>query len=298
MDRIKIAQWGQIHSLYLPIYLAMECGLFAARNIEASLMLAGNDNDTFAAVCASQAHFGVGDPAFCAMKKNQKTPTRILAAIAHRAAIYGLCKDPIRPMIESAGDLVNTRLACFPWPSTSYSLIQELKLANKRLLRSLQVVESPIGEQFELMAQGRVDMIMDIEPFISIAESKGYRVIYSFAKAHGPYAFTGFYTNQELIQRNPDLVRRACQAIAEATKMLFTSSPKILAVSQKIFPNLPLAIHHASLERLRADNAWARDALFTPVAWEKAITTRENIGEKFIDDIFSVLDERFIKNEV
>lgn len=295
METIKIAQWAQINTLYLPVYIAMECGLFAAKGIEAKLILAGNDDDIIDAVRSGKAHFGLGDPTFCAMKKYQKNPCRVLLAIGQRAVMYGLTKDPSRPEIISISDLVNTRITCFPKPSTTYSLIAELKTGYKRLLKSLQIIESPIGEQFDTLARGEADMIVDIEPFISIAENKGYRVIYSFAKAHGPYAMTGFFTRQELIETNPTLVQKSTSAIIKAIDILLNDPKTALEVSQKIFPQLPLAVHQASLQRLRQDNAWPQDGLFSRVAWEKAITTRENIGDKFMEDVFLAVDDRFAR---
>jgi ABC-type nitrate/sulfonate/bicarbonate transport system substrate-binding protein len=69
-EKVVIAQFGQAKFLlYLPLYIAMEEGLFAKRGMDVSLKFAGNDDQIFAAVLGGSADFGMGDPVFTAISK-------------------------------------------------------------------------------------------------------------------------------------------------------------------------------------------------------------------------------------
>lgn len=292
---IKIAQWRQINTLYLPLYIAMEEGFFARSGLEVDLHLAGNDDEIFAAVAKGDADFGVGDPAFCAMKDNEKAQAKIIATIGGRPGFWGLTQNPVIPVIKKPADMVNLRIGTFPRPSTNFSLLQEIKERHKRLLKSMTIVEAPIGDQFGLLAAGEADIVIDIEPFVSIAEDKGCRIVYSYAELHGPYAFTGLYTLQKTIDENPETVRRAAQGIDKALKTIHSDPAIALRTLQKLFPAVKASILRKSIRRHLKAGIWQQDARTTKTAWKTAIKTRSRIGDEFTDEIYGCIDNGFLE---
>lgn len=290
---ITIAQWGQINVLYLPVYLAIESGLLEAAGFNSAIHLAGNDDAIFKDVALGRAQFGVGDPAFCAMKKNAKYRAQVLATISGRISFYGVTHNPVISPVGKPSDLVNLRLGTFPRPSTNYTLLRYMKETNKRLLRSMTIVESPIGQQFDLLADDKADIVMDIEPFVSVAESKGYRVVYSYAEFYGPFAFTGFFTTQKVIDQQPAMVAAMVNALEHGFKIIHDDHAETLLIAQKYFPKLDPRILKKAIDRLRRDGVW--QSLETKKnAWKAAISMRRQVGDRFIDDIYTCVDNSFL----
>ena len=294
MKKLRVAQWGQIHSLYLPLYVADKCGLFANQGLELELELAGNDDQTFLAVATEKADFGVGDPSFCAMRQNSNVEAIIVATIVNRTGVWGITRNPVIPNIQSQQELVNLRIGSLPKPSTTYALIRNLKEENKRLLKSMKIVEAPIGQQYSLLASGKADIVLDIEPFISIAESNGCRVNYSMAKLHGPYTFTGFYTRRSFAQQNPEIVTGAVDALSKALKLLLEDPSVGFEVSKEMFPGISDKIINKSLWRLKTEKVWKDTAATDLDAWTKSIAIRKGIGDVFVDDVLAQIDNSFI----
>jgi NitT/TauT family transport system substrate-binding protein len=168
-----------------------------------------------------------------------------------------------------------------------------MKETHKRLLRSMQIIEGPIGEQFHMLAGNKADIVMEIEPFASIAESKGCRIVYSCADFHGPLAFTGFYTRQGVIDADPAMVGAMGRAMAQAFEIIHGDHAKTLAVAQRYFPKLDPAILRRSIERLRHGRVWQKKPATSDEAWGAAIAMRERVGDVFADDPARFVDNRF-----
>ena len=113
MDRIRIAQWQQINSLYLPLYVAIEEGLFRENDIQVELVPLGNDDEVFEYVISGKADFGVSDPVFCAMKKYKDADAKILLTIVNNLTYWGMTHNPVIRDIKSTEDLVGLRIGCF-----------------------------------------------------------------------------------------------------------------------------------------------------------------------------------------
>ncbi len=292
---IKIAQWGQIHSLYLPLYVAMEEGFFAHGGLSVDLQLAGNDDEIFAAVAKGEADFGVGDPTFCAMKKNEPLHMKVIATLVGKAGFWGLTQNAVIPVIKKPADMVNLRIGTSPRPSTNFSLIQEIKEQNKRLLKSMTIIEAPIGHQFDLLAEGKADIVMDIEPFVSIAESKGFRIVYSYPDIHGACVFTGLYTLCKTIDETPKIVCNTVQAVDAALKAIHADPDIALRVSGKLFPTVKKSILKKSVQRLLGANVWQSTTNTEKTGWATIIKTRQHIGDDFTKDIYACLENKFTK---
>ena len=76
--------------------------------------------------------------------------------------------------ITTPAQLNGLRISSFPEPSTTYTFLRELK---RKDCPNLTIVQAPFGGQIALLEAGKVDIALDLEPSISIAEDKGYRVV-------------------------------------------------------------------------------------------------------------------------
>lgn len=279
--------------MYLPVYVAIETGEFHKRGLNVVLSLVGNDDEVFTSVASGEADFGVSDPTFCAMKLNELHQVKVIATVANRVGLWGITHNPVISAIKKPEDMVNLRIGCFPRPSTSYALVKRLKASHKRLLGSLDIVEAPIGQQFGLLAKDQADIVMDIEPFISIAESKGSQVVYSYPDWYGPCIFTGLMTKAATIKTQPEVCASMVQGLQAALTHMHRDPGISLKVSQQLFPDIEADVLQNSVDRVMQSQAWGATSDIDQVAWRNAIAVRESIGDVFVQDIDAAVTNQF-----
>lgn len=293
MERLIIAQWKQLITVYLPLYVAIEEGLFKRQRLRIDMRQVGNDDDVFRWVATGKASFGVGDPTFCARQENLQYQAKVVATLVDRVAAFGITLNPVLQPIEVLEDLVNVRIGTYPRPSTTYSVIAATQAQNKRLLKSLEIIEGPIGRQLQQLRASKCDVVMDIEPFISIAEAEGCRVVYNLADFHGPFCTTGFYTSQSFINKKPQIVQAAVNALDQALQLLASDREVAYRVTKKLYPKLDDKTIKRSLRRLYDSHIWRRDARTMESSWKNAIQIRKSLGECFLRIPFSAVDNTF-----
>ena len=291
---VKIAQWSQLNCIYLPLYVAMQEGLFDRYGITIQLIPTGNDDEIYQAVMSGKADIGLGDPTFCAMprkgKAAKKSKSYIIADICSRVALWGITHSPVIHDIETEKDFVGLRLGCFPSPSTSHTLLNAAKKNNKRLLKSMQIIEAPIGQQSDLLFADKADIALYIEPFISIAEERGGRVVYSPAQIYEDYAFSALYSSEAFIGKNIEVIENIRDAIQDALDLLH-SSPEIgIKAAQHLFPELKPALLKRAVKRCLSDKIWPKTILASPKGWDTAIQTRKDAGYNISPDSKHISD--------
>ena len=70
LETIKVAQFGDVF-IYIPLYLANTKGFFKEEGLKVDLINTGGDDKTYAAVIGGSALFGIADPTFVAIAKEQ-----------------------------------------------------------------------------------------------------------------------------------------------------------------------------------------------------------------------------------
>lgn len=278
--KITIAQWGQERYLiYLPLYVAMERGLFQKRGITVDILYTGNDDQTFASVISGNAQFGVGDPVFTAISQERGFPAKVVATIVGGVAIWGVAKKQSIPVIDTPAGFAGLRIGTFPSPSTNFTLMRDIIANNPELLKKTKIVQAPIGSQLALLESGNADIAMGLEPDTSIAESRGYRVVYSSPKFHGPFAFTGLSTTEKLIQNQPETVAKVVSALEEASVMCHHDPSIAVAVGVKLFPTLPRDVVEHAVKRMISEGTFPEHVAVSDNAWQAALKVRLAVGD-------------------
>ena len=276
---VTIAQWGQEkYLIYLPVYVAMEKGLFAKRGLGIKLTFTGNDDATFAAVISGSAAFGVGDPTFTAISQEKGFQGKVVASIVDGVALWGVTNNPRVPVIDKPSQLANLRIGTFPPPSTTYTLIKQL-IEETPGLRGTRIVSAPIGSEVALLQARKADIVMELEPAASIAESNGFRVVYSCPRFFGPFAFTGLTTTQTLIEREPDLIQRVVSSIQEAVVASHRNPEIAMEVAKKLFPTLAGIVLEHAVNRMISENTLPQSVAVSDEAWQKALSARIAVGD-------------------
>lgn len=279
---VKIAQWSQLNCIYLPFYVAMQEGLFDQYGITIQLIPTGNDDEIYQAIISGKADIGLGDPTFCVIPRKGKAANQsksyIIAEICSRVALWGITHNPIIHDIKTEKDLVGLRLGCFPSPSTSHTLLHAAKLNHKRLLKSMQIIEAPIGQQSDLLFTDKADIALYIEPFISIAEERGGRVVYNPAQIYKDYAFSALYSSDRFIHKNSEVIENIRAAIQEALHLLHSSPDIGIKAAQNLFPELKPTLLNRAVKRCLSDKIWPISMSLSSKGWDRAIQTRKDAG--------------------
>ena len=302
MDKITIAQFGSARFLlYLPLYVAMEEGLFRKNGIDVTLKFAGNDDQIFAAVASGDADFGMGDPVFTAIAQEKGFPARTVALMITSLGISGYTNNPKVHEIKNADDLAGLRVGSFPQPSTTYTLLAELK-RNHPALKDMKIIEAPMGAQLALIEAGKADIAIDLEPAVSVAEDQGYPVVFSLKNFTDPQAITGLMTTQTLIDKNSDLVRRAVLSLQEAMNVIHGPEgfETAVAVGKKISPDLSEKVIRAAVKRMMGNDMYPKSVVVQDAYWQRTLKTRLDSGdlhapqptEKAVDNSFAVAAEK------
>ena len=279
-QKITIAQWGQEkYLIYLPFYVAQEKGFFKDEGLEVEVKYSGNDDQVFATVLKGEAQFGIGDPVFTAIAREKGAKGKVVASIVDGVAIWGVTNNKDIGTITRPSDLQGLRMGTFPAPSTNYALMQRTITVGGDSLAGTTIVQAPIGSQLALLESGSADIAMDLEPGTSIAESKGYRVVYSSPRFYGPFAFTGLTTTDEYIAANKETAQKVVNAIERALVYCHADKAGAIDIASGLFPSLEKDVVARAVARMLDDRSIPQHTAVSEQAWQQAMQIRVDIGD-------------------
>lgn len=271
---VTIAQWGsENYLIYLPVYIALEAGIFEKNGLEVKISYSGNDDQVFAKVLRGDAQFGVGDPIFTAVSRQQGADGVVIASIVDRVSLWGVAKNDVDGPIDFSGKRIGT----FPRPSTAYTLLSDT-LSNPEI-ENAKIVEIPIGNELALLESGQADIAMMLEPAASIAEENGYFVVSSFPEIWGKFAFTGLTSTQEVLSKNPGLAEKMKVSLQEAVDLAHSDREQAFEISKKVFPTLSQSVIESAVNRMLDDETLPRNVDVDIEAWKASIEVRQRVGD-------------------
>ena len=122
MEKVRVAQWGGKHLVYLLSMSLKLRSIFKILDFRWRSISAGNDDQIYEEVSTGRADFGVGDPTFVAQGAKRGDQTRVIAALVNTCLTYGFSHHPEIHPIKELDDLVGLRFGVYPRPSTSFHL--------------------------------------------------------------------------------------------------------------------------------------------------------------------------------
>ena len=277
-QKVTIAQFGQERFLlYLPLYVAMEEGIFARHGLDVDLKFAGNDDQIFATVISGAAQFGVGDPVFTAISHDKGGPGKVIAMMITSLGTRGITNKDNIPLIKIPKDLDGLRISSLPEPSTTFTLLSEIKRKND--LKKMSIVQAAFGGQIALLEADKVDIATDLEPTISIYESKGYRPVLDLTPWMEPQAITGIMTTEQYIKDHPETVQKIVDSLQEAVNLMYSNPETSFGVAKKIYPNLSDQVTRNAVNSVLSRHIYPRSILVSDKLWQRTLKTRLDSGE-------------------
>jgi NitT/TauT family transport system substrate-binding protein len=204
-----------------PIYLGKEKGFFSNRNIELKLELAQGGAAIVPAVVSGQYQFGFSNVISLLLAQSQNVPVKIIcngnnstgADDNDFAALMVKGDSPI----QSPKDLAGKKVAA----NTLKNIVDTSVRASIRKdggnPASVQFVELPFPQQPAALESGQVDAVFVVEPFQQqVLAQGGRKIASSYVDAAPNLTVATYFSSNQLIGQNPDLVRRFTEAMKES----------------------------------------------------------------------------------
>ena len=272
----KVVVYQAFQSIqYLPLYVAIDKGLFAQNGLDVQKVTAGSGAQGVAAVIGGHADFSLQDP-MTAVLANLKGATLVNVANVVAGVPVWILTPPdsaLKNPADLAGKTVSTALP----PSTSTYLLQRLIKEEKVAGVNLNTVQ--IGTELAPVSAGRAEAAAIYEPQVDQGIASGYKILYAFPKAYpGGYAFSTMDTLAATIKSKPARVAAFVKSVAQAEALIQQSPDTAKAVAVAEFPTLDKKIVETAVDRLISQKIYAANPDISQQAFRNALDLQEYIG--------------------
>jgi NitT/TauT family transport system substrate-binding protein len=250
-----------------PVYLGIDQGFFADRDIELTVELAQGGAAIVPAVMSGQYEFGFSNVVSMMVASSTGLPIRLVApgvrSTSEQGADFNGVAVPADSPIQTAADLEGRTVGVNTLNNICGVSINESVRQAGGDPAELNYVELPPPDMPAALDAGQIDATCMSEPFLSGYLARGGRTVASSYVDVAPDADIGVYfASAELLESDPDLVERFTEALAEAqayadenpdaaraTVTSYTSltEEQIAAVT---LPRFPTEFNRDSLERI------------------------------------------------
>ena len=289
---------------YVPVYLAIDQGLFAKRGLNVSLIQATGGAHV-AALVSGQVWGNLGGVESDAMANNGKADPIIgIVGFINRALVYFCARKGTAPKSKAPADIkaffMGKKCALSRYGGTPDVLARTFMEENGiDLAKDVTIINNAnIGDGPALVKSGAADIAIVTEPAVSSGIINGIfdQPFFSFPSL-GEYAFTAVSTKRSTITNDPATVQLFVDAVVEALHVTWTNRPLVEATLKKDFPTLPDDVAKMALDRCYKDQLWSRDGLITPYGYDKDMTSVYKSGEMTRQVPYSdVVDMTFVTN--
>jgi len=250
-----------------PIYLGKSKGFFSKRNIDLTLTTAQGGAVIVPGVMGGQFQFGFSNVVSLLLAKEQNLPLKVVCNGNNSTGVDGTDFGSLMVKgdspIKSASELNGKKVAI----NTLRNIAETVVRASIRKAggdpKTVQFVEMPFPNMGAALQSGQVDAAFPVEPFQTAIRGQGGRSIASsWVDAAANLTVATYFTSQQLVSSNPDLVNRFTEAMKESlayadahpdeARQIITTYTTITAdvVAKLTLPKWPADINRASIEAL------------------------------------------------
>jgi NitT/TauT family transport system substrate-binding protein len=248
-----------------PIYIGKEQGFFSKRKIDLTLEQAQGGAAIVPAVVSGQYQFGFSNVVSLMLAQSKNVPIKAVAngnnATGDAKKDFGMLvvKDPA---IKSAKDLVGKTVATNTLKNIVDTSVKEIVKQDGGDPAQVKFVELAFPDMGAALDAGRVQGMFVVEPFLSAALAKGWHTVGSFADVQPNLCISAYFTSQQEIAKDSDLVTRFGEAMKEsltyadahpdAVRQVVTTYTTIKSdvAAKMTLPKYSTDIDRASLDKL------------------------------------------------
>ncbi|SNY38522.1 ABC transporter substrate-binding protein [Paractinoplanes atraurantiacus] len=250
-----------------PIYLGKAKGFFSNRDIDLTLTTAQGGSAIVPAVLSGEFQFGFSNTISLLLAQSRKVPIKAISNGNNSTGVDGKdfaglfvkADSPIR----TAKDLAGRKVAA----NTLKNIVETSVRASVRKdggdATKVTFTELAFPDQLPALQAGQVDAIFVVEPFQQAALAAGARKIASsYVDAAPDLTVAMYFTSQDLLARDPDLVKRFTEAMKESLAYADSHPDEVRAAlgdytkippetrAALVLPRWPAEVNRASVETL------------------------------------------------
>lgn len=259
--------------LYLPLYVAIDEGLFEQAGIEVIKETAGAPSVALSAVISKSAQFSIHGPEWTAVAASKGAPVGVIANVVNGAAVW-IATTPdfvFRDVRDLKGQTIVTGLM----PTTSTSLFLKLLKENGMSKDDVTLTQVQLGTEPGPFLAGQAKVAVLYEPGLDQVAAKGMKVVLGFPEKYGPYAFSAVSARKDV---DPAVAQAFVNGMQAAIRLMQAEPARAAAVARKEFPNLDPAVVEAAVKRMMGDKVYPESVDITPDALKIALDTQIALG--------------------
>jgi NitT/TauT family transport system substrate-binding protein len=248
-----------------PIYLGQEKGFFSERGIELELVPGSGGAAAVPGVVAGDFQFAFGNVTSVLLASSQGLPLKVVAegnsSTGDPATDFSAVVVGADSPIQTAADLAGRTVAVNNFKNIGEVTIRKAVEDAGGDSSSINFVELAFPDMPAAVAGGDVDAAWVVEPFVTVATGQGARrVLANFAEAVDDLTVATYFTTEQVIAEEPELVDDFQAAIQESLQYATDNPDEVRRIittytqispevaEQMALPAFPQEINVASLE--------------------------------------------------
>ena len=276
--------------LYLPLYVALDDGLFAKAGLDVTKETAGAASVALSAVISKSAQFSIHGPEWTAVAASKGAPVGILSNVVNGAAVWIVTAPGVA--FKDVHDLKGQTVVSGLMPTTSTSLFLKLLKENGMSKDDVNLLQVQLGAEPGPLLAGQAKIGVMYEPGLDQVVAKGMKVVLGFPERYGPYAFSAVSARKDV---DPAVAQAFVDGIEAALKLMQSKPEEAVAVAKKEFPTLDPAVVESAVKRMLADHVYPESVDIAPAALTLALDTQIALGNLAAQpDYKSFVDRSFI----
>lgn len=259
--------------LYLPLYVALDEGLFEKAGIDVAKETAGAPSVALSAVISKSAQFSIHGPEWTAVAASKGAPVNVIANVVNGAAVW-IATTPDFPF-KDVKDLKGQTVVAGLMPTTSTSLFLKLLKENGMSKDDVILTQVQLGTEPGPFLAGQAKVAVLYEPGLDQVVAKGMKVVLGFPQRYGAYAFSAVSARKDV---DPAAAQAFVNGMQAAIRLMRVEPARAVAVAKKEFPNLDPAVVEAAVKRMMSENVYPESVDITPAALALGLDTQIALG--------------------
>jgi NitT/TauT family transport system substrate-binding protein len=256
---------------YAPYYAAVALGFYKREGVDVELKISDAPGDAVPKLLDGAIELTWGGPmrVMRAHDQDKNSPLVSFCEAVPRDPFFLIGRTRGAPF--QLHDLVHLRFASVSEVPTPWMCLQQdLRDQGVDPLTLTRVGDRPMGQNYEALKRGELDVMQAFEPFVSMAElDRAGSVLYA-AASRGPTAYTAFIGTREACARHRDAFAAMTRATEKMLAWLYGNPAEELARAvAPFFPHTSAELLVHSLRRYRDAGLWSRRTRMIPEGFSR-----------------------------
>lgn len=227
-DEVTIGYLPSDHDAAL--FVADAQGQFEANGINTKLVQFNNGGDLMTAMASGDVDVGyVGiTPVLSSISKG--VPVKVISAAQTEGSGIVVSKDS---GIDSVYDLDGKKIATPGEASIQHMLLQYYLKQNGMSIKDLKVSAMKVPSMNDALKTGKIDGMITFEPYVSIAEKNGAKVLVDSAEIIPNHPCCVVVASDKFIENNPNETQKIAEIHENATDFINNNSDEVATMLPK-----------------------------------------------------------------